>query len=486
MASADPRKELFSMARENQSLHIVLIVFVTFTVALGATTWWLISKNNENKAALAQAEEKYRTSQDKVTSLQGDVDKLKQLITGQTGESVTDISNRRDNDIKSYAVGLNDVQAYRPLVEKLVQAIQQKDEKLKRAQEDLLAANNKLQQREKSKDNQIAEIEKKQKEASDDLVSRTQDLEKQKEEVAREKDKELEAKNQTIQQKESKITELGKKAEDLQTSLTQSLGTVKARTDEIAKLTNPVVDNPTGEIVSVDQKSARVWINLGRADSLKVLQSFAVYPSDISDLTRGKPKASIEVTQLGQHMAEARILKDDIRDPILTGDKIHTPLWKPGEKMHFALAGMMDVDGDGRSDLELVRNLISANDGVVDAYQTDRGADMGKIDGKLSLATRYVVLGEQPTEKTSPEYMNLRSKMIKEAGELGIRTITLRDLLDRMGYQRQARVISYGAGANTSDIKIRPESAQRPVSSGNVSKLFKPRQPPRGDSGGAY
>jgi hypothetical protein len=474
------------MARENQGLQIALIIFVTITVVLGATTWFFFQKNSEKTALLAQADDKDKTSQDKVTTLQGESDKLKQIITGQANETVDAISTRRDNDIKLYAVGFNDVQSYRPLVEKLVQTLQQKDEKLKRAQEELREADISYKQWKKSLEGQVEEIKKKQETASADVIARTQDLEKQKEEVAREKDKELEGKNQAIQKKDTEITELGKKTDVLQTSLTQALGTVKARTDEIDKLKNTVVDIPTGEIVSVDQKSGKVWINLGRADALKVLQTFAVYPSDITDLSRGKPKASVEVTQLGQHMAEARILKDDITDPILTGDKIHTPLWRSGEKMHFALAGVMDVDSDGRSDLELVRNLIAVNDGVVDAFQGDRGNGLGKIEGRMSLATRYLVLGEQPTEKTSPEFMNHRSEMIKQAGELGIRSITLRDLLDRMGYQRQARVVSYGAGSNSADFKIQPENGKRPVSSGNVSDIFKPRQPPRGGSGGAY
>jgi hypothetical protein len=246
------------------------------------------------------------------------------------------------------------------------------------------------------------------------------------------------------------------------------------------------VDIPTGEVVSVDQKSGTVWINLGRADALKALQSFAVYSADITDLTKSKPKASIEVAVLGQHMAEARITRDEIADPILPGDKIHTPLWKPGEKMHFALAGVMDVNGDGRSDLELVRHLISVNDGVVDAFQVDHGSEMGKVDGQMSLATRYLVLGEEPTEKTSPEFMNLRSKLISRAGELGVRSITLKDLLDRMGFQRQAHVVSFGRGSNAADFKIHPGEGTRPVSSGNVSEIFKPRQPPRSSSGGAY
>jgi hypothetical protein len=283
------------------------------------------------------------------------------------------------------------------------------------------------------------------------------------------------------------LTKVNDKVEDLSKKLGTALTTVKHKVQVIEDLTKPVFDHPDGEVRWVDQKNGLVWINLGRADSLKPLQTFAVYPADVTDLTQGKPKASIEVTRLrGDHMAEAQITRDAMADPILPGDKIFTPLWKPGEKMHFALAGTMDVDGDGTSDLDVVRHLIAINSGVVDAYQQDRGDDLGKIEGQMSLATRYLVLGEKPTERTPLKVAEERTKMITQADELGIRPITLKDLLDRMGYRRKTRVVTYGSGANPEDFKAEPAGGPRRISSGSVSEKYTPRQPPHGTTGGAY
>ena len=67
------------------------------------------------------------------------------------------------------------------------------------------------------------------------------------------------------------------------------------------------------------------------------------------------------------HMAEARIVEDKYGDPIITGDVIYTPVWRPGQQRHFALAGIMDINGDNKSELDLVRRLITMNGGVVDA-----------------------------------------------------------------------------------------------------------------------
>ena len=72
-------------------------------------------------------------------------------------------------------------------------------------------------------------------------------------------------------------------------------------------------------------------------------------------------------------MAEARVTEDDATNPILTGDRIYSQVWQPGKKLHFALTGLIDLDGDTRSDMQLARELIELNGGVVDAYVADEG-----------------------------------------------------------------------------------------------------------------
>ena len=105
----------------------------------------------------------------------------------------------------------------------------------------------------------------------------------------------------------------------------------------------------------VDQRRGVVWINLGRADGLQPLTTFSVYPEKPTSVTKESAKASIEVTAIrGEHEAEARIMPGDtskLADPIMPRDKIYSPVWSRGTKKHFALAGFMDIDGDGRSDL---------------------------------------------------------------------------------------------------------------------------------------
>ena len=90
---------------------------------------------------------------------------------------------------------------------------------------------------------------------------------------------------------------------------------------------------PTAKSAGSIRRNGIVWINVGRADGLQPLMTFSVYPDDISDLSKGAVKGSVEVTKiLGDHMAEARITDDTITDPFMPGDKIDTSLWSPGEQ----------------------------------------------------------------------------------------------------------------------------------------------------------
>ncbi len=174
-------------------------------------------------------------------------------------------------------------------------------------------------------------------------------------------------------------------------------------------------------------------------------------------------------------------MDDKISDPIMPGDKIHTPIWSPGDKRHFALVGFMDVNGDGKNNIQLLRNLINMNSGVVDCQVDEKG----KKTGDLAIQTRYLVLGENPGEKGDPNGGAAFSKMMDEAENMGIQKISLSDLLDRMGYKPQAHVVNFGSGANPNDFKPKLEGVNR-VSTGSVSEIYKPREPSRSGAGGAY
>ena len=151
---------------------------------------------------------------------------------------------------------------------------------------------------------------------------------------------------------------------------------------------------PEGEIRWVNQRTGTVWINLGRADGLQRQVTFGVYPADITDMSGGGKKASIEVTQiLGDHLAEGRIIDDKLTDPITArrqdlyagvGSRRAAAL-RPG-RLHGCRTAT------GRATCRRSANLIAMNGGVVDCYIDDKGKQIGE----MTINTRYLVLGDRP------------------------------------------------------------------------------------------
>jgi hypothetical protein len=259
----------------------------------------------------------------------------------------------------------------------------------------------------------------------------------------------------------------------------------KEYTDKIAKLEQQVQnlleqrkDEPgsfeiaDGRISWVNQNGT-VWINLGSADSLRRQVTFSVFDADQHDAEKATKKGSIEVTRvMGEHMSEARITEDDPTNPILTGDMVYSQVWHRGKKLRFALTGVIDIDNDGQSDMDLARQLIELNGGVVDMYVKEDAT----TEGQMTAHTRYLVLGEFPDSPTEVALQKPWEDMHTEARSLGVETISITQFLNQMGYRPQDRTVQLGAGASARDFPARPESGG--TRSGAATR-FRPRTPNR-------
>src|SRR5262249_45220945 len=120
---------------------------------------------------------------------------------------------------------------------------------------------------------------------------------------------------------------------------------------------------------------------------------------------------------IADHLASARItdVKSPTRDPILTGDELYNPAWSPGLREHVAVAGLIDLTGDGRDGTqEFVKNL--EKQGVaVDAYLDSRDLT---IKGKgMSRATGYLIMGEVAE---FAERENIREGDVRQERKMGI------------------------------------------------------------------
>ena len=471
------------MARESQvqGLQIALIVFVLFTLGLGVSTFLVYGKYNDSlvkaKTNLDQANEMQKTA----ASLQDEVNELKRMVGVAQTVKLDAVQQQFSTDMKTYAGSIaQDKQYYRPAMEALYNELKSRNTDLVAAKASIEEWKTKYEGREATKDAQIKTHQQAVTQASDDLQKQTEEYKQARDRLT--KDQQEIASQLAQARKDSEVA-----VSTIKTQIDETIkekNKIATRLKEVKTQVNALTrDNPDvadGEIRWVNQRENTVWIDRGRADGLQRQATFSVYAGDTTDLAKTGKKGSIEVSSvLGEHLAQARITDDKLDDPIVPGDKIFTPVWRPGEHRHFAMAGRMDVDNDGRDQRKLVRDLITSSGGVIDAESDDKGS---KVLGELTPSTRYLVLGSPPDAKSSKEVLAAYSKLIGDADKLAIEKISVAELLNRMGWRSPAKVVSYGAGGNAG--RLPAEAAAGPQNTSSGSNAYS-GAPPSATSGGA-
>ncbi len=475
------------MARENQGLQIASIILFMTTIILGVTTFIYVSQCKEANVKLDTLTKSEKDMRNEKTESDEKNKELKKLMGFKETDETSEIVQFKDTDMEMYAANKpTGKQFYHQMLEELYNDKNNLYLKIAALTEQMKISDAKFLVREAGSDAQIAQFETASKTAEGVSVTTIAAYDVQQ--------KRITAGNVTIRKQmqqsqtnsNARYAALDVKYRVVRKEVGDLINRAKDESEQRRDIAQKrSFEGADGEIRWVDQRTRTVMINLGRLDLLRTQSTFSVHPPETSNLTTATPKASIEVTRiLGDHSAQARIVAHEISDPILAGDKIYTPAWDPGEQTHFALCGLLDIDGDGQSDLRTVMNLIKTNGGVIDCWVDDEGAR----HDKMSVNTRFLVLGQEADELTSKALRDANGDMLNEAKRLGVKPITLGDLLRRMGWKNRSPVVRYGIGANLDDFQPKPPEGVPRISGGSVSGLFTPRRPPapKASGGGAY
>jgi hypothetical protein len=234
--------------------------------------------------------------------------------------------------------------------------------------------------------------------------------------------------------------------------------------EKLKTATRVSFERPDGLVRWIDNTAGLVWINLGSQDRLRLRTTFSVYRKAHHGVARGAEdiKGQIEVTRIiDNHTAEARILNDDIYDPISKGDPVYTPLWSPGRTETFAVIGLVDLDQDGVFDRDQFHDILSdagarlnhevLDDGTRVRYEgfPDKFINWTEDAPTLDSDTKYLILADIPDPSLAirEEDVIIRKAisehllaMRKEARLKGIEEIRLSDFLEYMGYRPQRRL----------------------------------------------
>jgi hypothetical protein len=243
---------------------------------------------------------------------------------------------------------------------------------------------------------------------------------------------------------------------------------------------------PDGKITSVNEASGIVWINIGSRDQLKPLTNFSVYPVTQLGVMRGPGdiKAKIEVLKiLDGQFAQCRIIEDSINDPILIGDQIYSPLWQRGIRVHFALVGFFDIDGDGKSDRDKVKNIIRSAGGIIDAELSIEDTDVEEANlirtGNITVDTQYLVRGS--TDAIINIDRQTYNRFETRAKDYNVESITVNSLLNYAGYKNTRDAVGLSQGYSNDD----PKPLVKPVLK-EQDKRNQLRKPPTRGTDGAF
>jgi hypothetical protein len=230
----------------------------------------------------------------------------------------------------------------------------------------------------------------------------------------------LDKQTEEIAKKNRLIVELGAASPDVQDYLLSSL----PQADR--------VDQFDGRILAIDEVSGTVEISVPASLGLRPGLVFHVFSGrELTPLWSAK-KAVVEVVSSRLGRVIARIRDEAIRDPIIVGDGVATPLWSPGMPMDVVIVGLVRIDSDRQEDSE---ELITRVEKLG-----------GRVSTTVEASTTMLVDAGQPVSRggddsrepvLSPQEVTRRNEQIQQAGKFGIRTVGLDVFLNWLGLDRE-------------------------------------------------
>lgn len=460
--------------RENQVYQIGLITAVMLMVVAGGLGFYGLSSSNQQTEINARLTADKQKVEAELRSMRNAFEACMMMIgykdtsnLGNALSQVTDPENKKDMDgvkelydrlVKSYGIkDPNDEQkTLSSLISNLINSIAQKGK---------LARRSESQSAQHKTDLEVAEAR---------HVATVADLNKAKDELKKSNDslrqalktaetnflarrKEAEQKHQeAVLVLEKDVLEERKAKKVIYDDLKEQISLADALESKLRKFERKTFLLPDGYIVDVVPATGNAYVNLGRADGLYNRISFSVFGEDVP-LEAGKEKGTIEIIRIdGDHRATARIVNFDPKNPIIRKDRIVTATWDPGQKVRVAIAGIVDFDEDGVSDLDQLKGLIRKNKGVLVAESSETGKVLGAVDVK----TQFLIEGDVPGGK---QHFSSFTKMIDAADKFRTRRISVRDFLHLNGYHPEP-------------------SIQSLLKDSSSTSGFKARKPPEGSS----
>jgi hypothetical protein len=247
-------------------------------------------------------------------------------------------------------------------------------------------------------------------------------------------------------------TENTRQAEDFARKNESFLTILRDQRDKLERNNELILDRPDGYVTYVDYETKEVLVSVNRRMGARPQMKMTIFDARSPGIPTEKPKGSIELTSVGETNSHARVIRTDSAiDPIRVGDIVYSPAWSPNQPTRFALVGKMDVNRDSRDDREELKRMIQEAGGVVDfdLPPADNGKEMGAITPRIDW---YVIDDRKPFRDVfahqTDSALAAQAKLDKRVGEItkecrlnGIRPMTIGKLLAYLGYDMNSPVL---------------------------------------------
>jgi len=470
------------------AVHYALIVFVMLSVTLGITTYMFYRQSTDQIVKVLDAEKKFQAANG-AQKKNDDELQAARAVLGPKLEQFYDPNNAQNQatvlavvkaelenqgkDLKGENV-VDTLRKMREGYDALAADRDSKVAKLANLEKELLALKGLYQQQ---VDNHAAQAKSSERGKQETIGSAEEKLNAKIQENGRLKSEINVVRDELAEEKEGREKE--------RKTLTAQIGQLQQRIDiyaeKVANMEKLSFEEADGVIRRVEHASRTVWINLGESDFLKTRMTFSVYGKDNQGVGRGAEdiKGKIEVTRIiGPHMAEARIIDEDLYRPMVSDDMIYTPIWTPGLVEKISIIGPIDLDQDGRSDREQFHQMMALAGCEIDNEVDDDG-NRTPPDGKITVQTRFLVRGDIP-DPTDAVNDDERARIARINGHLtemrdearanGVRVIKLNDFLAYIGYHTKRR--TFLPGQHRPYTLKQGQTMGDRASNGNVSKVF--------------
>jgi hypothetical protein len=454
-------------ARENQGLQIGLIILVMLTVILLVATFLVFRSYQDAYGKMEAAKKEASDAQGAKSTAEAELAEAAKLL-GAPGEApkMADVKNLYDGDLKKYGAELPvEKQNYAGMLANLGRMTVDLNKRLSDEHTRFEARNTEYAQLQKELNDKLAQNKALIAKLEKDLAVEQAEFAKQKKEIDANRDKMLADRSRDSDAAKAAKKALEEKEDEHAKSLADLQSQNKILAVQIDKDRPDNFDTPDGKVTEVYAGSRIVYLNVGSADGVPRQATFSVYPRESQRVASAERKGRLEVYRvIGPHQTEARITDETPGDPILPGDQVYSPAWTPGRFERFGLAGLIDIDGDGESDLKKVTELIQLNGGRIDAVLDEKGqSPAGQEPNKLTTNTRYLIVGEPPSAlgANAAELTNRWSRMRADALAKGIKLVSVPAFLDYLGYRPQDRTVALGRNLDPKEFHRRPQGTRR-------------------------